>query len=178
MPPSASSVSVHKPRILRLMDERSRHWPTIQAARRLLRDLPADVTPSQFVSMAVGIGYRLEDPELDLNHLANHWANENRQGWFGDVMPTILAAFREAVDLVGEQGPFLDVWWVHGGLPAGSTPALQYHLEDLRTLHGLNQVSLFFITVPIPDGAWPYPPPAPGEGDDRRDPKLGFLQTK
>lgn len=177
MPQSASKVSVHKPRILRLMDGHSRDWPTIQAARHLLRNLPADLTPSQFVCMAEGIGYCLEDPDRDRDHLARHWANEDRQGWFGDALPTILEAFRKAVDLVEENGPFLDVWWVHGGLPAGTTPALQYHLEDLRELHGLNQVSLFFITVPIPDGAWPYPPP-PGERDDGRDPIVRLLQTK
>jgi hypothetical protein len=151
------------------MDQKSRDWPTVQLAKKLLANpATANLTPSQFVAAAEQLGYVLVDPAKDRPHLANDWGNENHHGWFGDILSNIvLPKFKEALDHVKQGGPYLDMWWVHGGLPAGSDPAIQCHVEP-PNLTGV--VGLFVVTVPIDPKNWPYPPP-PGH-------PLTILQTK
>ncbi len=167
MPPS-TRVQVHKPRIMKVMDAMSRDWAVVQRAKSLLA---GGLTPSEFVHQAEQAGYRLENPRVDREHLANDWADENGQGWFGPVFPQILEAFKDALDRVADGGPFLDVWWVHGGLPQGSDPKLEYWIQPYRDA-GVKMLGLFIVTTRIRHEDWESRYPG-GEEDE-----ITLLQTK
>lgn len=176
MTPATLPFSIHKPRILALMDRKSRDWGTVLKARALLRTPDATANPAEFVRRSIEIGYTLTEPEKDLLHLVNDWAGADGRGWFGDAFQQILGIFRDALDRVGEHGPHLDCWWVHGALPDGSNPAIVPYFETLDR-HGLHQVSLFLFTVKIPAGAWPYGD-RPGGAERSAEDLAKALQSK
>jgi hypothetical protein len=135
------SPNVYKTPILTELDRQSRDWNTVLLAREALRPRPTgSLTPRDMVNAAKLLGYRLSaDDEL---HVLNDWANDNGQGWFGDIFEKVLDAFRAALYEVGEHGPYLDTWWVEGVLPAKGAQLLVKTAAD--------KVGLFILTSSAP----------------------------
>lgn len=139
---TARPIEIYKTRIMQEMDRQTRSWETVKLAREALQPRPGSppLEPRDLVQAARVLGYRLE-PD-DEAHLCNDWGNENGRGWFGDVFDHILDGFRSAIQQVGENGPYLDSWWIEGAIAAGA---------ECRVVQAGDKVGLFVLTC--------FPPP-------------------